>query len=310
MELTKLEYFKAVATNYNMQYAAEQLNVSQSTISMAVKSLEKELEVELFHRRGRKLELTEAGTIFLAETNKILDQVEESLSTMNKFRNSRQRRFNFISEAIDYTNRMVMIFNILYPQYCLSQQRRSDEDIISLLLSEKVDAAVTFEDYSDENISSVLLSSEPICLLANEKEPVARKKEITLKEVENCTVITVDNDRSMNNIAKPYYHIHKIHPLKTVSVPAPESIPFYVEYMLGVGLITPSTFEVIKNHFPSVVAIPITDSDFRWDVYLTLNKNHKLSAAERNFCRILKEFGKYVDEKNNYPGINEMKPFA
>ena len=61
MDLLKLQYFLCVASSASMEEAAGMLNVSQSTLSMAVKKLEEELGVALFRRSGRRKELTAQG---------------------------------------------------------------------------------------------------------------------------------------------------------------------------------------------------------------------------------------------------------
>lgn len=60
MEFAKLKYFVCVASSETMQQAAEVLNVSQSTLSMAFTDWRKS-GVQLFQKVGRKLQLTEAG---------------------------------------------------------------------------------------------------------------------------------------------------------------------------------------------------------------------------------------------------------
>ena len=70
LNLNHLRYFRAVALEGNLTRAAERLNLSQSALSVQVRALEERLGHALFERRGRGLELTEAGRMALdhAET--------------------------------------------------------------------------------------------------------------------------------------------------------------------------------------------------------------------------------------------------
>ena len=61
MELYQLKYFLYAAKYENISKAAQALRVSQPSISRAVASLEKELQVELFERQGKRILLTRAG---------------------------------------------------------------------------------------------------------------------------------------------------------------------------------------------------------------------------------------------------------
>ncbi|HJN39559.1 MAG TPA: LysR family transcriptional regulator [Chloroflexota bacterium] len=73
--LRQLQMFEAVARHGSYSRAAEELGVSQPSVSVQVQELEKELGVDVFARST----LTEVGTIFYARTVRILEGIEESL---------------------------------------------------------------------------------------------------------------------------------------------------------------------------------------------------------------------------------------
>ena len=65
MTLNQLYYFQCVARTENFRAAAEDLYISQPSLSRSIDSLEKELGIMLFERSGIGISLTKAGTLFL-----------------------------------------------------------------------------------------------------------------------------------------------------------------------------------------------------------------------------------------------------
>jgi DNA-binding transcriptional LysR family regulator len=82
MTLEQLRIFVAVAERQHMTRAAEALNLTQQAVSSAIVALENTYSTALFHRVGRRIELTEAGNLFLEEARGVLARVAAAELTL------------------------------------------------------------------------------------------------------------------------------------------------------------------------------------------------------------------------------------
>jgi DNA-binding transcriptional LysR family regulator len=85
MTLEQLRIFAAVAERLHFTRAAEALGLTQSAVSSAIAALEERTAVRLFHRVGRRVELTPEGDAFLAEARHVLRAARHAEETLEDF---------------------------------------------------------------------------------------------------------------------------------------------------------------------------------------------------------------------------------
>ncbi len=122
MTLEQLRVFATVAELLHMTRAAERLHMTQSAVSASVAALEASCGVPLFHRVGRRIELTEEGTSFLPEARAILARVEEAqtvLADLSGLKRGRLRLHASQTIANYWLGPLLDKFHGLYPEIAL-----------------------------------------------------------------------------------------------------------------------------------------------------------------------------------------------
>lgn len=84
MEFRHINSFIAVAEELHFGRASKRLNMSQPPLSQQIRQLEVEIGVRLFNRTSRRVELTAAGLVFLAEARRIVEQTNEAVRRTNR----------------------------------------------------------------------------------------------------------------------------------------------------------------------------------------------------------------------------------
>ena len=79
VELRRLRYFVVVAEELHFGRAADRLHMSQSPLSRAIRELERDLDVVLFVRTTRRVELTPAGAVLLARARRALAEIDGAI---------------------------------------------------------------------------------------------------------------------------------------------------------------------------------------------------------------------------------------
>jgi DNA-binding transcriptional LysR family regulator len=145
MELRHLRYFIAVAEEGHITRAAERLGIQQPPLSMQIRALERELDVQLFRRKPRGVELTDAGTAFLERARVILAEVDRAFASTRRTARGEQGRVvvGFTSSAPfhPFVPRVIRAFREMSPLVSLALEESGSSELVQGLHNEDIDAA-------------------------------------------------------------------------------------------------------------------------------------------------------------------------
>lgn len=133
MQLNQLEYLLALSREGSYQKAAKRLNVSQSTISMAVKNLEEELDYLLVERSSKGISFTEKGKLVLEKAAEIDNDLRELLNLKNTFLDEMAGKVFIAGASHRYNLQLVDLIIQLqerYPRLQICLEDRNNLDII------------------------------------------------------------------------------------------------------------------------------------------------------------------------------------
>jgi len=189
MEFLQLEYFKAVAEMEHMTKAADRLSVTQPTLSAAIQRLEYELGAQLFERRGRGIALNACGKLFLSYVNIIMAQIDKAKSDIRDFVRQQKNTVVVDGTSLFMFDGLVDMILEEYPHAIIKYLPRADT-IVESLERQEIDFCITTRDFSAYSVVSDHLTDIPIVLVASAKSELAKKKSVSLSELQNYSFAT------------------------------------------------------------------------------------------------------------------------
>ena len=145
MNLRTLAYIVAIAEEKNISRAAERLYVSQSTLSIFLKKLEKELDMPLFLRTGHRLELTPAGEDYVNTAKEILSMKDELYMKLSEMSGNRSMRIGIASRFL-FQMFSEMISGISEAKIRITIQEGRSLQLLSMLQKQQLDTVIAALD--------------------------------------------------------------------------------------------------------------------------------------------------------------------
>ena len=258
MRLTQLQYFMAVYEHQNITKAAEKLHISQPSITIALKELENEYHVNLFHRINKKMFLTEEGQIFYRHASAILKNVQDLDNSMQDLTGNR----NMIKLGMPLQIGAFLLpllckdFKTAYPKINLNLVECGAMDIVDKLLREELDIAVACIEAQSTVLDLIPLFDTEICFCVHKSHPLASRSSISFEE--SCT----DPVTMVPEGAYTYKRIGSVADKKGIH---PKVILYSQQLYTILNLIRLADMGsyLIKEavaHTPDIVAIPFEDS--------------------------------------------------
>lgn len=186
MTITQLQYVLAVAEHKNFTLAAEKCFVTQPTLSMQIQKVEDELNIQIFDRTKKPIQLTDIG-------QKIVNQAKNIVNEADRMKDIVEQQKGFIGGEFKLgiiptvmPTLLPMFLNTFvkkYPKVKLIIEELNTDDIILRLKNGNLDAAIAATPLNEEKLKEIVIYYEPFVAYIPEKHRIADKKEIEVSDL-------------------------------------------------------------------------------------------------------------------------------
>lgn len=184
MELRHLRYFVAVAEEGSFRRAAEKLRMSQPPLSQQVKDLEREIDASLFERSGRGVRLTHAGSMFLVEARRTLEQAVQAGRTAARAQRGEIGRLSigFVGSATyEVLPRLLRAFRAEHPEVGLELQTMSTLQQLSAFRERRIQLGI-LRPPADGDFFTRTIARESLVAAMPVDHPHAQRNPLSLSD--------------------------------------------------------------------------------------------------------------------------------
>lgn len=283
----QIRYFIAAANSGQVSKAAMNINVSQSVITTAIKSLEEMTGTSLFERHSAGITLTYEGNLFLEHAQHIVESVEEAIRIPRRIKDDVKGSINI---AVSYTVAGYFVpkplarFARAFPNVKINLSEAVRSSIEEGLITNGFDLAVmlTSNIINHEEISHVPLMQSRRRLWVSTNHKFLKQASVTLQDVaaEPYIMLTVDE---ASNTAQRYWNRTPYKPNTIFRTSSVEAVRSMVANGMGISLLSDMVYRPWSLEGRRVEVIEVADEIPTMDVGLAWSNSAQHDEAANAF---------------------------
>jgi LysR family transcriptional regulator, low CO2-responsive transcriptional regulator len=288
--LHQLKVFETVARHGSFTRAAEELFITQPTVSSQVKQLTKAVGLPLFEQIGKSLYLTDAGKELLATCQDIFERLNNFEMKVADLKGTKQGqlRLAVITTAKYFVPRVLGSFCKKYPGIDIALQVTNHQEIQQRMLNNEDDLYIVSNPNKDIDLSSKSFLDNPLVVVANRDHPLASKKNIDITCLNNEPFIMREQGSGTRDAVIDLFDQHQVSVKVKLELGSNEAIKQAIAGDLGISVLSEHCL-ISEGKFSELTVLDVQHFpiDRRW--YVSSLAGKKLSVIAQTFLEFLLE---------------------
>ncbi len=256
-----LRTFCVVAQKENITHAAEQLHISQPTVSLQVQALEREMGEKLLERRGPSVRLTPEGKVLYQLVQPLaagIDSLRESFAaSLGKMETGELHIAAGQSTSLYVLPEYIQRFKEAHPGIRINLHNVAGQSGMKLLLDDQVDLAIGPLLQVPETIIYQPFATFRSILIVAKDHPLATRAHVSLEDISPYGLILPPKNQSTWRMVDTVFRQHDVPYSVSMEAGGWEIVKEYVELGIGISIVT----EVCLTGKENIIGIPL-DSYF------------------------------------------------
>lgn len=293
--LHQLKVFEAAARNGSFTRAAEELFLTQPTVSMQVKQLTKAVGLPLFEQVGKRLYLTQAGQELFATCKEIFERISQFEMTVADLKGMKQGKLRLavITTAKYFVPRLLGTFCQLYPGIDITLQVTNHSGIVERLKENLDDLYVMSQLPEHLDISYQPFLENPMVVLAPINHPLAQEKNISLQRLSGEPFILREPGSGTRTAMQKLFDEHGVSLKVKLELGSNEAIKQAITGGLGISVLSRHT---VTTEGSQLTILDVEHFPIRRYWYMVYPAGKQLSVVARTYFDYLLTVARQMPE--------------
>lgn len=292
MQLHQLEYVLAVARHHSFTRAAEEINIAQSSLSQQISNLEKELGVNLFTRTTRSVYLSAVGEDFVEHAMRIMSEVSAAHQCIQEYVSIEKGHLTvgIIPVVAHYSiPKLIADFNKEFPGVKISLIENQDDELLDMLSSSKLDAAIVQQADSNSPFQYFPLYVDNMVLLTNKRHRLAFRKTADLKELKSEKFIITPPNSGHHHDFEKACHSLGFEPNVIMTCSSVKTIMGLTSEGIGISVLSSKVATSMGDDSLALSILKLTPTIER-RIHLAIPKGINISPALKVFVKFTSQW--------------------
>lgn len=296
MNLKDLDFFRIVYEEKSFNHAAKKVFMTVQGVRRIINNLESELECELFVRSSKGVIPTESGEILYKKSETVIKEVYDIHHAIEREKNKKKRLRITCARGVLNALSLDILYDFINnnPDLEVSWDVMSNKEAREAVLAYESDIGIVVGNNIEDEIEQALICRRKILLVLYEGHPFYNIDDVTLKDLESCKFITMDEDYQIYHDFVKTCHQIGFRPDIRIKTEDANFIFQCCKLQLGVGVVVDFTLDPIDTRGLRVIPI----ENLNWDVYQVHLKSQGTYSNVQRFI----EHTSRLKVKNIYGG--------
>jgi LysR family transcriptional regulator, low CO2-responsive transcriptional regulator len=296
--LHQLQILEAIARHGSFTRAAEELELTQPTVSQQIKRLTQIIGMPLFEQLGKQIYLTAAGKEVLAASAIISDKFAELEIAIDELKGLKQGRINLVASttAKYFVPRLLGTFHRKHADIELALHITNQEGVLARLARNQDDLYFTGRPPSDLDIELRPILENPLVVVAPSNHPLAGKPNIALKQLATEPFIFREAGSGTRSVVEHFLAENRVVVDVVIELSSNEAIKQAIAGGLGISVLSQHSLDLeTQNGLLTILNVEGFPIQRHWYVIYPTGK--QLSVAAQTFLDFSIAEGRQIIEQ-------------